>query len=373
MIQIARCLLALCLVPTWLGLAWAAPPVDRFPGETWGHVDPAQAGWSTDLLAKAKAWSQMIESSAVMIIQHGVVVAEWGNTEKRTGLASVRKSFLSALIGNAVSRGQIELSSQIGKLGIDDNAPSLTAEEKTATVKDLLEARSGIYHAALYESPVMAAGRPVRGSHPPGTFWYYNNWDFNALGAIYLHATGSSVFDALDREIAKPIGMQDYRPSDGQYFTGPNSVYPAYPILMSARDLARFALLYLHDGRWKDRQIVPADWVHESTQPYSVSDFGPGYGYLWWTGFLKPENPMTPVRLPAGSFFAAGNGGQYAFVMPAADMVVIHRVDRSIPHFHPVNLTQVGRLLWLVLAAAHQPDIGPDPSLHAVKGSTAPR
>jgi hypothetical protein len=50
-----------------------------------------------------------------------------------------------------------------------------------------------------------------------------------------------------------------------------------------------------------------------------------------------------------------------------ADMVVIHRVDRDIPHFHPVNLTQVGRLLWLVLAAAHQPDIGPDTSFNAAK------
>ena len=129
MIQIARCLLALCLVPTWLGLAWAAPPVDRFPGETWGHVDPAQAGWSTDLLAKAKAWSQMIESSAVMIIQHGVVVAEWGNTEKRTGLASVRKSFLSALTGIAVSDGKISLDRTMAQLGIDDNPPSLTDVE----------------------------------------------------------------------------------------------------------------------------------------------------------------------------------------------------------------------------------------------------
>ncbi|MBS0223353.1 MAG: serine hydrolase [Proteobacteria bacterium] len=366
--RIARLLLALWPAMVWSSLAWADPPADHFPGETWEHADPAQSGWSMELLAKAKAWSQTIESSAVMIIQHGAVVAEWGDTQKRMELASVRKSLLSALIGNAVSRRQISLSTPIGKLGIDDNAPSLTAEEKTATVKDLLEARSGIYHAALYESPVMAASRPVRGSHPPGTFWYYNNWDFNALGAIYLHATGSSVFDALDREIAKPIGMQDYRPSDGQYFTGPNSVYPAYPIRMSARDLARFALLYLRDGRWKGWQIVPAEWVRASTQPYSVSDFGPGYGYLWWTGFLKPENPMTPVRLPAGSFFAWGDGGQYAFVLPAADIVVVHRVDRDIPHFHPVNLTQMGRLLWLVLAAAHQPDIGPD----TAKGSTPP-
>jgi len=60
--------------------------------------------------------------------------------------------------------------------------------------------------------------------------------------------------------------MQDYRPSDGQYVTGAASVYPVYPLKMSARDLARFAGLYLHKGRWQDRQIVPAPWVDESTK-----------------------------------------------------------------------------------------------------------
>jgi CubicO group peptidase (beta-lactamase class C family) len=94
-----------------------------------------------------------------------------GHTAAKTPLASVRKSLLSALIGNAVARGEIDLKATIGNLGIDDNEPSLTAEEKTATVRDLLKARSGVYHAALFETPSMAAQRPPRHSHPPGTFW----------------------------------------------------------------------------------------------------------------------------------------------------------------------------------------------------------
>ena len=85
----------------------------------------------------------------------------------------------------------------MGSLGIDDNAPSLSPTEKTATVADLLKARSGVYHAALYETPGMARLRPARGSHPPGTFWYYNNWDFNALGTIYERGTGAQIFTAL--------------------------------------------------------------------------------------------------------------------------------------------------------------------------------
>lgn len=226
---------------------------EHFPGAEWEHVAAGAAGWSSQKLAKAEAWSQQIGSTAVMIVQHGRVVAQWGDTAAKTPLASVRKSLLSALIGIAVDRRQIDLDATLGSLGIDDNQPSLSAEEKRATVRDLLEARSGIYHPALCETAAMAALRPPRFSHAPGTFWYYNNWDFNALGAIYEHAQQSSIYDAFEREIARPIGMEDYRPTDGQYVTGAASVYPAYTFTMSARDLARFALLYLNRGKWRDR------------------------------------------------------------------------------------------------------------------------
>ena len=337
---------------------------ERFPAAVWERAEPeAAAGWSNDKLAKAEAWSQSIGSIAVMVVQHGAVVAEWGDTATKTPLASVRKSLLSALIGNAVKRGEIDLSQPIGTLGIDDNEPSLTIEEKTASVRDLLMARSGIYHAALYESREAVAQRPARFSHQPGTFWYYNNWDFNALGAIYEHAVGASIFEAFDREIARPIGMQDYRPSDGRYVTGAASVYPAYPINMSARDLARFALLYLRDGRWLDRQILPAHWVEESTQAYSRSEFGQGYGYMWWTGPI--DNGIVPsVTLPKRTFFAQGLGGQYAFVIPSYDLVIVHRGAHKPGG---PNLRRFGRLLWLLLDAGGFPGIGPDASITAAQ------
>jgi CubicO group peptidase (beta-lactamase class C family) len=299
----------------------------RFPDITWERVEPEGAGWSRQKLEKAQIWSRQIGSIAVTVVHRGTVVAEWGDTTAKTELASVRKSLLSALIGNAVGRKEINLSQTIGSLGIDDNEPSLTAEEKSATVRDLLQARSGVYHAALYETRAAAALRPARHSHKPGTFWYYNNWDFNTLGTIYERAVRSSIFDAFEREIARPIGMEDYQPSDGVYGTGAASVYPAYPIKMSARDLARFALLYLNKGRWRDRQIIPPAWVDESTRAYSHSEWGPGYGYLWWTGPIS--NGVAPaVTLPDRTFYAAGTGGQYAFVIPAHDLVVVH----SAPH-----------------------------------------
>jgi len=363
---VTRALVIAGILFCWVADAAAGEIADRFPDAAWEHVDPAAVGWSAEQLKAAEEWSGPIGSTAVMVVHHGAVVAEWGDTAAKTQLASVRKSLLSALLGIAVERKQIVLALPIGELGIDDNEPSLTSEEKTATVRDLLEARSGIYHAALYETPAMAARRLPRFSHKPGTFWYYNNWDFNTLGAIYEHATRSSIFDAFEREIARPIAMQDYTPADGEYVTGANSVYPAYPFKMSARDLARFALLYLHHGKWQDRQIVPADWVGESTQPYSRSGFGPGYGYLWWTGFLS-DGFATSVTLPSGSFFAWGNGGQFAFIMPAFDLVFIHRANRfSEPGF---SIRDLGHLLWLVLDAGHFPEIGPDASLAGAHGT----
>src|SRR5262245_49256136 len=337
-----------------LGSTVSSLAAERYPDGEWERVDPLSAGWSALKLEKAEAWSKAIKSTAVMVVHRGVVVAEWGDITAKTPLASVRKSLLSALIGNAVERGRMDLSRSIGALGIDDNEPSLTAEEKSATVRDLLTSRSGVYHAALYETPAMAAQRPPRFSHKPGSFWYYNNWDFNTLGTIYERAVRSSIFDAFELEIARPIGMQDYRPADGEYVTGGASVYPAYPFRMSARDLARFALLYLHKGQWDGRQVIPARWVEASLQPYSSSEWGPGYGYLWWIAPIS--NGAAPfVKLPEGTFFAQGAGGQYAFVIPALDLVVVHRAAHT---DQGVNLRQMARLLWLVLDAGNFSDIG---------------
>lgn len=248
-------------------LAGVAHAAERFPGHDWNRAEPDALGWSRSGLAAARAWSEQVApSAAVMVVQHGQVVAEWGDTQTKSNLHSVRKSLLSALIGIAVAESKIDLRATLDTLGIDDNAPALTPMEKRATVHDLLAARSGIYHAALYETAAMAAARPARGSHPPASFWYYNNWDFNALGTIYERATAEGIFNAFDRLIARPIGMQDYQPADGTYIRGGDSIHAAYPIRMSARDLARFALLYLRDGRWNGRQVVPADWVKASTQ-----------------------------------------------------------------------------------------------------------
>jgi len=331
-------------------VAEATSQSSRVPGAEWQQLaKPEQMGWSSKKLAGMRDYLQEIGSTSAMIVQHGVVVAAWGDVAHKSNLHSCRKSLLNSLIGIAVADGKINLNDTLQKLGIDDKKPSLTDVEKQATVRDLLEARSGVYHAAAYETKGMAEQRPSRGSHAPGTFWYYNNWDFNTLGYIYETATGTKIFDGFYREIAQPIGMQDFSPRDGHYVTSPDSLYPAYLFDVSARDFARFALLYLHGGKWNNVQVVPEDWVKTSTRPYSDAESG-GYGYLLWTGDSASGKPQE-ISFPKGSFWAEGHLGQYAVVVPSLDLIVVNRVDGDMTK-RTVHKRQIARLAEMVVEAA---------------------
>jgi len=336
---------------------FAAPLPDSqtWPGIEWSQTTPEQAGWNPALMSEARSYSESIGTASFMVIQNGVVVDSWGDISRRLELHSMRKSLLSALIGIAVAEGKITLDATLASLGIDDNPPELTSAEKQATVRQLLQARSGVYHLALYETEGEKRRRPARASHAPGTFWYYNNWDFNALGTIYEHATGTSIFDSFQQRIATPLGMQDYRPGDGRYVRGADSTHPAYPFHMTARDLARFGLLFLRSGRWRDTQVIPASWVQESTTAWSETYFHSGYGYMWWTGF--PNRRVGVMDLPLGGFWADGHNGQYVVVDPANDVVVVHQTAKG----NNVIERQMGHLMWLLLRAAHAVDPGADP------------
>ncbi|WP_343313875.1 serine hydrolase [Brucella sp. BE17] len=261
------------------------------------------------------------EPTALMVISDGKVVESHGDVARLVNAASVRKSFLGALYGIAVAEGKINLDNTLAQLKIDDKPP-LTPTEKTATVRDLLKARSGIYHRAAHETADMRRRRPERGSHAPGSFWFYNNWDFNALGTIYREKTGEDIFESFTQHIATPLDMQDYATANGRYVLEKHSVHPAYTFRMSARDMARFGSLYLNDGQWQGKQIVPAAWVQESLTPHSATGRGRfGYGYLWWT--LNPDN------FGPGAAVASGYGGQRIAVIPARKMVIVQTVANT--------------------------------------------
>jgi CubicO group peptidase (beta-lactamase class C family) len=340
-------------LPLLVALALLAVPAlaaeSRYPDKRWERLRaPEKHGWSREKLQAARAYAGTIPTAAVMLIVDGKVLDEWGETGTRFNVHSIRKSLLSALYGIHVGEGHIDLSATMAVLGIDDNEPSLTAVEKQATVGDLLKARSGVYHPALYETAGMRAARPARGSHAPGAFWYYNNWDFNVLGTIFERRTKTNLFAEFKARLADPLGMEDFSLEDGNYVTGADSVYPAYPFRMTARDMARFGLLFLREGAWRGRQLVPRAWVKESTTSYSDARGAGGYGYLWWVAVNGVHLPS--LQLPEGSYSARGAGGHYILVIPPLDLVVVHRVNTDTPG-RAVGDAQFGELVRLVLEA----------------------
>jgi CubicO group peptidase (beta-lactamase class C family) len=308
---------------------------NNFPGKSWQQISSLEkAGWSKEKLAAAHEYANAdsIHTSAVMIVQDGEVVDKWGHIDKKIDSYSVRKSLLSALYGIYSSEGVIDISQTLEQLGIDDSPGPLTKEEKQARVVDLLRARSGVYHLVDFETESMTKNRPARGSHAPGAFWYYNNWDFNVLGTIFEKKTGLKIGEAFYQRIAKPIGMQDFQPGDVFYFGGPASIHPTYHFEITARDMARFGLLYLRHGRWNEKQIVPQAWIEKSSHASDMVrangvDLG-GYEYLWWVDYGGVHFPE--VSLP-GIFSARGAGAHYLLIIPTLDLVIVHRTDNDPP------------------------------------------
>jgi CubicO group peptidase (beta-lactamase class C family) len=296
-----------------------APPPTHVPAASWELLaDPAAHGWDVERLAAARAiWEGNSGTSAVQVVWRGAVVAQWGDvTAKWTG-RSIRKSLLSGLLAEPVLDGRLGWDATLAELGVDDRTP-LTAEEKQATVGDLLASRSGVYIPAARENSGHRRRRPERGSHPHGSFFYYNNWDFNALGELYRDRVAADVGGEFARRIAGPIGMEEYVPSDFEWRPERISPHPAYDFEMSTRDLARYGLLWLREGRWGDRQLISRDWIARSTTAVTAETWaGAGYGLLWWV-----QPPGVSELLPEGYFFA--EGGSYLWVVPSRDLVIVH-------------------------------------------------
>lgn len=321
------------------------------PAGAWAAADPVACGWDAARLSQVTALCEAQETDCLLIVEGGRIVYSWGDITRKYLCHSMRKSFLAALMGEDVARGTIRLDATLADLGIDDNE-GLSAVEKSALVYDLLTARSGIYHPAGYETPWMKMIKEKRHSHAPGTFWCYNNWDFNAIGTIFVQQTGLSVAKAFAERIAAPTGMEDFsltgEKPDAWTESFAESRHDAYPFRMSSRDLARFGQLFLQQGIWSGTQVLPEGWAAENVMPYSHAGARGAYGYMWW---LERDGVFAPGCVtPRGSYAAQGAGGHYCLVIPERDMVVIHRVDTDIKG-RAISKHGFGRLLKAILAA----------------------
>lgn len=335
-------------------LAQGAPDCSVYPLAS--AADPAALGWSGSDLAALDARAEELGSAALMIVQGGEIVYSRGEIERPFLLHSLRKSVMSAMIGVLVDNGAITLDTTLAELEIDD-LPGLTETERSATVRDIITARSGVYIASAAETQAMADSRPERGAYAPGEHWYYNNWDFNVAGHIFERVSHRTYNGAFQRMFAEPMCMQDWNAFGSYRFYAPGTAFPAYHLRISARDLALFGQLFLQDGQWNGEQLISAAWVADSTASHSQTEWpgawAGGYGYMWW----KPADDASAeaAGLAPDMYTGAGAGGHYLTVIPSRDMVIVHRMDTDQPGTPRLGMTAYGELLAEILALG-QPD-----------------
>jgi CubicO group peptidase (beta-lactamase class C family) len=257
-------------------------------------------GWSEDGLQRVFAFLRdSANSTGVVVVDRGRVVFQFGDVEDLSYLASVRKSVLSILYGRYVEDGTIDLEASLASLGVDD-VGGLLPIEREATIHHLITARSGVYHPASNGGDNLADA-PPRGSQTPGRYMLYNNWDFNASGAVFEQLTGRNIYDELESQLAVPLQFQDWDRA-AQRKSGNLSISrnPAYHMWLSTRDMARIGEMnpvYRRDGYF-------------------------GYGYMWWVwDGPRAEGPFE------GAYTARGAWGQWITVLPALDMVVAHKTN----------------------------------------------
>ena len=318
---------------------------------------PAELGWTANELSGLDALANELNSTALMVVQNGQVVFEHGETDRVIMVHSLRKSLMSALIGLLVDAGALSLDASLADLGIDDLA-GLTDEERTATVRDVIMARSGVYIPSAAETPQMRESRPERGEFAPGEHWYYNNWDFNVAGHIFERASGRNYDSAFLRVFAEPLCMPDFDVFETHRQHAPGTMFSAYHMRLSARDTALFGQLFLQEGEWEGEQILSADWVRESTADYSDTGWPGawmgGYGYMWW----RPADAEIADEhgLAADIYTGAGYGGQYVTVIPSLDLVIVNRMNTDIPDGPRMGGRDYTSILRAVIAASMSDD-----------------
>jgi CubicO group peptidase (beta-lactamase class C family) len=290
-------------------------------------------------IASLEQQARALGAAGVHVLVDGHTLVDVGDTSRPVRVHSVRKSLISALYGVAYDQGVVNLGATLGEVGIDDT-PALTEQEKSATIEDLLTARSGVYLPAPEGGTSFL---PPRGAYAPGTHWVYNNWDFNVLGNIYERLTHKSLYIAFDHYFAQPLGFTDWQPftnSSYEYRADPmggDLRYPNYTFFLSARDLARFGELFVNRGVRAGARLLSQEWIALSTRLVSTTGAGDslfgGYGFLWW--IAGPEQDLTAAGIPAGTYSANGMGGNFLTILPGLRAVVAVTAGPGVEESNP--------------------------------------
>ena len=322
------------------------------PGDGWERRKPEQVGMDPALLDEAirfakeqvepKSVAQVIAArqrqeshpeiigptkergaNSGIVLRHGYLVAEYGETDRVDMTFSVTKSFLATIAGLSVDRGLIpDLSAPVGALVRDGGFDS--PHNAKITWHQMLQ-QTNQWDGWLWEKPASIDEPKGHQLQAPGTFWNYNDVRVNRLSLALLRLWKRPLPEVLKERIMDPIGASStwiwhgYRNSDvvidGKTI---NSVsgggHWGGGLFISARDMARFGYLFLRRGKWRDRQLVSERWVDLMTTPCPIKS---DYGYLWW---------LQPWPGDAKTTFAArGAGGNVIWIDPNHDLVVVLR------------------------------------------------
>ena len=270
-----------------------------------------------------------------LVLRHGYVVAEFGETDRVDPTYSVAKSMLGTVALIALRDRRItDLDAPVGSLVRDGGYES--PHNKTITWRHHLHQESewegtmwGKAHDFVGRTDFGAEERKPRALSAPGAYYEYNDVRVNRFALSLLRVFGRPLPDVFRDEVMEPIGASKtwrWIPYDNAFVEIDQVKMPSVSggtrwgggVWISAQDMARFGLLWLRRGRWGDREILPGAAVAEALVP---SAHGPDYGFLWW---LDTKGRNWP-GLPANSFGARGAGSNTIFVSPDHDLVVVWR------------------------------------------------
>ncbi|MFQ5821233.1 MAG: serine hydrolase domain-containing protein [Candidatus Heimdallarchaeota archaeon] len=316
---------------------------DYWPTDGWRFSTPEEQEMDSNRLQNMIDYieSNSIPIHSVIVLRHGYIVLEKYPTieynENMTHLLySVTKSFTSSLIGIAIDKEYIaNVSQRVLDFFPNRTIGNLDERKERMTLEHLLTMRSGMEWDewnAPFTSPENDVWHLYAGPDglqyalnlsmvaEPGTLWHYNTGVSHILSGIIQETTGMRTIEFANKHLFGPLGIHNV--IWGTDRQGVNQ--GGFDLRLRPRDMAKFGLLYLNNGTWESEQIVSTDWVAISTSAISILNNNEGYGYQWWT-------------LPKiGVYFAAGLYGQFIFVVPEFDLVVVFTSglsrDASYPH-----------------------------------------
>jgi CubicO group peptidase (beta-lactamase class C family) len=276
-----------------------------------------------------------------LIVHHGFIVAEWGDTGRVDMTFSVTKSFLSTVVGLAWQRGLIRDVTDRVQPYVPDTGLFDDPHNQPITWEHLLR-QSSDWRGTLWGKPDWAdrpegerpSDYPNRKLWDPGTHYKYNDVRVNVLALATLHVWRRPLPQVLREEIMEPIGAsstwhwEGYENSwielDGQRMQSmTGGGHWGGGMFINARDMARFGLLFLRNGKWRDRQLVSPKWIEMARTPGPAN---PEYGYMNW--FLNTARKPLPSA-PESSVRFLGNGNNVIYIDWENDLVIVVRWIRG--------------------------------------------